>query len=66
MAWLPLVVLALTAVFLAEVVEPWPEGRILMTLHGLGPHGITVSDVLVLGVIVILGLGSLHLIGRGR
>lgn len=66
MAWLPLVVLALTAVVLAEVVEPWPEGRILMTLHGLGPHGITVSDVLVLGVIVILGLGSLRLIGRGR
>lgn len=59
--WLPFLVLGLVAVFLAEVVEPWPEGRILLTLHGLGPHGITVSDVVVLGAVAVLGAGWLRL-----
>ncbi len=52
-AWLPVLALVGLAGFLAEVVRPWPEGPILYTPRGLGPHGITASDVVVLAVVVV-------------
>lgn len=61
-ASVPLLALALSALYLAEVVEPWPEGRILVTLRGLGPHGVTLSDVVVLAAVAALGFGWLRLI----
>ncbi len=61
------VALALTAIFLAEVVEPWPEGPTLLPLHRLDPHGVSMSDVVVLGALGVFGFGWLRLIAaRGR
>lgn len=52
--WLPPATLAVLAVVLAQLVRPWPEGPILLTLHGFGPHGITTSDLVVAGLLVVL------------
>lgn len=51
-AWLPVLALVVLAAFLAEVVQPWPEGPILLAPRGLGPHGIATSDVVVLALVV--------------
>ncbi|MDQ6725932.1 MAG: hypothetical protein M3066_07185 [Actinomycetota bacterium] len=63
-AWLPVVALIGLAGFLAEVVRPWPEGRILYTPRGLGPHGITAADVIVLAVVVVAAVVWLSCWGR--
>lgn len=52
--WAPLAALAGLTWVLAQLVAPWPEGRILLTLTGTGPHGITVSDIVVLVVVGLL------------
>ena len=49
-AWLPPLALVLLALAVTTVVEPWPEGRVLVTVRGTGPHGVTVSDLVVLAV----------------
>jgi len=55
--WLPVLVLVLVAGFLAEVVQPWPEGPVLFAPRGLGPHGISLSDVVLLAVVVGASVG---------
>ena len=52
--WVPPAALVALAWILADVLEPWPEGRILLTLKGFGPRGVTVSDVVLLGVVAVL------------
>ena len=52
--WAPPAALVALAWVLAEVVEPWPEGRVLLTVKGLGPHGVTVSDLILLGILTVL------------
>ena len=52
--WEPPAALVALAWILADVLEPWPEGRVLLTLKGFGPRGVTVSDVVLLGVIAVL------------
>ncbi len=53
--WAPLVALLVLTGTLAQVAAPWPEGPILVTLTGTGPHGIALSDIVVL---VVVGLVS--------
>ncbi len=65
-AWLPVLALVALAGYLAEVVRPWPEGRILFAPRGLGPHGVTASDVIVLAVVVVASLAWLRLWGRAE
>jgi len=49
--WGPPLGLLVLAWYLAEVVEPWPEGPTLLVLKGLGPHGVATSDVILLAVL---------------
>jgi hypothetical protein len=58
-AWLPLLVVALVALVLA-LLEPWPDGPVLLGVRGLGPRGITLSDAIVLAALVVLGFGWLR------
>jgi len=53
---MPPVGLAVTAFVVAQIVQPWPEGPILLTQRGLGPHGIVLSDVVLLAVVVMISL----------
>ena len=55
-AWVPLTALVVLTGVLAELVEPWPEGPVLLTLTGTGPHGITLSDIVVLVVVGVLSV----------
>ncbi len=65
-AWLPLAsLLAVAAV--AAAVQPWPEGPILLTPSGFGPHGVTFSDVLVGAFVVVAAMGWVLLLAtRGN
>jgi hypothetical protein len=63
-AYLPILALAAAAYLLAQVIEPWPEGRVLLRVKGLGPHGVTVSDVLVSTVVIGTALGWLFAVRK--
>lgn len=45
-ALLPVLGLAGVGAVLALVIEPWPEGPVLLTIKGTGPHGLSLSDAL--------------------
>lgn len=51
-AWVPIAAVLAIAVYLAEVVEPWPEGGILLSVPGTTSHGLTFSDVVLMAVLV--------------
>jgi len=47
--WAPVLALVAVAAFVAEVVQPWPEGGVLLTVTA--NHGLTWADVAVVGVV---------------
>jgi hypothetical protein len=62
LAWVPLLALTVVALVLAQAVQPWPEGPVLLTLRGFGPHGIVFSDVVLLVLLVAISLTWLRLV----
>lgn len=62
LAWVPVAALIATAIVLAEVVKPWPEGWILVTL--VRGRGLTMSDIVVVNFLVVLTLTWLRCLPR--
>ncbi len=62
-AWLSLASLLAVATVVAAV-QPWPEGPILLTVKGFGPHGLTFSDVVVGAFVVVVAMASVLILAR--